>query len=82
MQDISFKVQGAHNMSQRTAIHPESPWKLQQVQDAANHLQRAIYHIDDVDSAYRFKYAKLAFKLLYLLTVSIQYQFLNIQVIR
>ncbi|XP_031632858.1 protein rogdi-like isoform X2 [Contarinia nasturtii] len=53
--DISFKVQRAQTLSQRTAINPESPWKLQQVQDAANHLQQAIYHIDDVDSSYRFK---------------------------
>lgn len=54
LQDISFKR--APNMSQRTAINPESPWKLQQIQDAANHLQSAISHIDDVDSAYHFKY--------------------------
>ncbi|XP_055323435.1 protein rogdi-like isoform X1 [Sitodiplosis mosellana] len=51
--DISFKR--TPNVSQRTAINPESPWKLQQIQDAANHLQEAIHHIDDVDSAYHFK---------------------------
>lgn len=28
---------------------------MQQVQDAANHLQTAIYHIDDVDATYKFK---------------------------
>lgn len=55
IQDISFKVQRAQNIIQRTAITPESPWKLQQIQDAANHLQQAIHHIDDVDSTYQFK---------------------------
>lgn len=42
-------------MIQRTAINPDSPWKLQQIQDAANHLQQAIHHIDDVDSSYHFR---------------------------
>uniref|UniRef100_T1GMS1 Protein rogdi n=1 Tax=Megaselia scalaris TaxID=36166 RepID=T1GMS1_MEGSC len=40
---------------QRTSITNDSPWKLQQVQDAANHLQQAINHIDDVDDSYHFK---------------------------
>ncbi|KAJ8933356.1 hypothetical protein NQ314_014071, partial [Rhamnusium bicolor] len=39
----------------RTTIQSEYPWKLQQVQDAANHLQQAIYHIDDVGKHYKFK---------------------------
>lgn len=54
-QDISFKVQRAQNVIQRTSINQDSPWKLQQVQDAANHLQQAIHHIDNVDSSYHFK---------------------------
>lgn len=58
LQDISFKRAPA--VSQRTAINPESPWKLQQVQDAANHLQEAIHHIDDVDSTYHFKYVNIS----------------------
>ncbi|KAG4073644.1 hypothetical protein HA402_000868 [Bradysia odoriphaga] len=53
--DISFKVQRAQNAVQRTSINQDSPWKLQQVQDAANHLQQAIHHIDNVDSSYNFK---------------------------
>lgn len=64
--DISFRVQrggsGATGTSGsggttlvRTAIHSDCPWKLQQVQDAANHLQQAIYHIDDVGKEYRFR---------------------------
>lgn len=55
LQDISFKVQRVQNQIQRTTIGPDSPWKLQQVQDAANHLQQAINHIDNVDSSYNFK---------------------------
>jgi len=34
---------------QRTSITQDSPWKIQQIQDAANHLQQAIYHIDNAD---------------------------------
>lgn len=53
--DINFKVQRQQNVIQRTSITQDSPWKLQQVQDAANHLQQAINHIDNVDSNYNFK---------------------------
>ncbi|XP_055380667.1 protein rogdi [Condylostylus longicornis] len=53
--DISFKLQRAPHLIQRTSITEDSPWKLQQVQDAANHLQQAIYHIDNVDQSYPFK---------------------------
>ncbi|XP_017772740.1 PREDICTED: protein rogdi [Nicrophorus vespilloides] len=53
--DISFKVQRQQNSVVRTTIQTDSPWKLQQVQDAANHLQQAIYHLDDVAKNYKFK---------------------------
>ncbi|EDW78839.1 uncharacterized protein Dwil_GK12664 [Drosophila willistoni] len=53
--DISFKLCKAPSQTQRTSITHDSPWKLQQVQDAANHLQTAINHIDDVDDSYHFK---------------------------
>jgi len=39
----------------RTSIQSEHPWKLQQIQDAANHLQQGIAHIDNVDRHYLFK---------------------------
>ena len=39
----------------RTGIQNDHPWKLQQIQDAANHLQQAIAHIDNVDRHYSFK---------------------------
>lgn len=55
VQDISFKVQRQQSQIQRTQVKEDSPWKLQQVQDAANHLQQAIHHIDNVDSSYNFK---------------------------
>lgn len=55
LQDISFKVQRQQNSIVRTTIQNEFPWKLQQVQDAANHLQQALYHIDDVGKNYKFK---------------------------
>ncbi|XP_019878826.1 protein rogdi [Aethina tumida] len=54
--DINFKVTRQTNTTiVRTSIQSEYPWKLQQVQDAANHLQQAIYHIDDVGKNYKFK---------------------------
>ncbi|KOB65402.1 Uncharacterized protein OBRU01_22775 [Operophtera brumata] len=33
--------------------HSDGPWKLQQIQDAANHLQQAIGYIDNVDKNYK-----------------------------
>uniref|UniRef100_W8BIK7 Protein rogdi n=2 Tax=Ceratitis capitata TaxID=7213 RepID=W8BIK7_CERCA len=53
--DISFKLARPPHQQQKTFINQDSPWKLQQVQDAANHLQQAINHIDDVDATYHFK---------------------------
>ncbi|XP_029729315.1 protein rogdi isoform X1 [Aedes albopictus] len=53
--DINFKVQRQQQQTQRTTITQDYPWKIQQVQDAANHLQQAINHIDNVDSSYNFK---------------------------
>jgi len=37
-------------------IQNDNPWKLQQVQDAGNHLQQAILHIENVDKDYMFKW--------------------------
>ncbi|XP_036319633.1 protein rogdi-like [Rhagoletis pomonella] len=53
--DISYKLKRASSQVQRTSITPDAPWKLQQVQDAANHLQQAITHIDNVGGSYAFK---------------------------
>lgn len=48
-------MQRQQNVIQRTSITQDFPWKIQQVQDAANHLQQAINHIDNVDANYQFK---------------------------
>ncbi|KAG8040862.1 hypothetical protein G9C98_001850 [Cotesia typhae] len=53
--EVTFKVQRQQNVSMRTSIQNDHPWKLQQIQDAANHLQQAIAHIDNVDRNYLFK---------------------------
>ena len=55
--DITFRVQRQQHQHQvqRTSINQDSPWKLQQVQDAANHLYQAINHISNVGEAYNFK---------------------------
>lgn len=59
LKDISYKLKRASSQVQRTSITPDAPWKLQQVQDAANHLQQAINHIDNVDGNYAFKYVSI-----------------------
>ena len=59
-QEISFKplkhIHGIpHNSLLKTSINADKPWKLQQIQDAANHLQTALDFLDDVDRKYKFK---------------------------
>ncbi|GBP24488.1 Protein rogdi [Eumeta japonica] len=53
--DISFKVLRQMHTICRTSINQDGPWKLQQIQDAANHLQQAIGYIDNVDKHYIFR---------------------------
>lgn len=55
VQDISFKVLRQMHTICRTSINQDGPWKLQQIQDAANHLQQAIGYIDNVDKHYVFR---------------------------
>lgn len=52
--DINFKVQRQQNVNYRATIQNENPWKLHQIQDAGNHLQQAIFHIDNIDKDYCF----------------------------
>ena len=54
-QEVNFKIQRQQNVNMKTSIQNDHPWKLQQIQDAANHLQQAIAHIDNVDRHYSFK---------------------------
>ncbi|XP_030759178.1 protein rogdi [Sitophilus oryzae] len=54
--DINFKITRQNSATLvKTSIQNHCPWKLQQVQDASNHLQQALYHIDDVGKNYKFK---------------------------
>lgn len=54
-QEITMKIQRQQNVIYRTSIQADSPWKLQQVQDAGNHLQHALQHIESVDPDYSFR---------------------------
>ncbi|XP_022193711.2 protein rogdi isoform X1 [Nilaparvata lugens] len=53
--DMNFKVQRQQNVQYKVQIQNDHPWKLHQVQDAGNHLQQAISHIDNIDRDYSFK---------------------------
>ncbi|XP_014787239.1 protein rogdi [Octopus bimaculoides] len=53
--DINFKhKQGNHHSLFKTSIHQSLPWKLQQIQDAYNHLKSAAYCIS-LKENYAFK---------------------------
>ncbi|KAL0272658.1 UNVERIFIED_CONTAM: hypothetical protein PYX00_005535 [Menopon gallinae] len=52
--EISFKIQRHQHVIYRTTITHENPWKLQQIQDAGNHLQQALRHINNIDDGYNF----------------------------
>ncbi|KAL3857694.1 hypothetical protein ACJMK2_012347 [Sinanodonta woodiana] len=57
--DISFKhKKGKDDHLFKTAIHPETQWKLQQIQDAGNHLHSAISALNKIDTTHQFKTAK------------------------
>ncbi|XP_041347931.1 protein rogdi-like [Gigantopelta aegis] len=54
--DINFKhKQGKEHHVFKTSISEGFPWKLQQVQDAGNHLCNALSIIGSKDTNYRFK---------------------------
>lgn len=42
----------------RTYIQNEHPWKLNQLQDAGNHVQEALLHIDNIEKRCSFWYAR------------------------
>lgn len=52
--EISFKIQRHQNVTYRTTITHDNPWKLQQIQDAGNHLQQALRYVNNVDKDYVF----------------------------
>ncbi|XP_047118878.1 protein rogdi [Schistocerca piceifrons] len=53
--EINLRVQRQQVVTYRTTIQAESPWRLQQIQDAGNHLQQAIVHTEAIDKDYMFK---------------------------
>lgn len=55
LKDIGYKLKRSSTQVQRTSITNEHPWKLQQIQDARNHLQMAIKHLRDIGDGYEFK---------------------------
>lgn len=54
-QDIHFKVHRQQAVNYRASIQNDNPWRLHQVQDAANHLHQALLHIDNIDKDYVFQ---------------------------
>ena len=57
--DINLKLPrpGTKDLYQNTSVREDSPWRLQQIQDAGNHLQLAITHLAGVDKRHEFKSA-------------------------
>ncbi|XP_071093720.1 protein rogdi-like [Haliotis cracherodii] len=57
--DINFKhKQGKEHHIYKTSILEDSQWKLQQIQDAGNHLCRALMTVNSHDGSYKFKSGK------------------------
>jgi protein rogdi len=55
--EIQLKSRRQQNVVHRTSVTSDCSWKLQQVQDAANHLQQAIRMIENIHDDYKFKYS-------------------------
>jgi len=54
--DINLKLpRSGKDLYQNTSIREDAPWRLQQVQDAGNHLQLAMAELGSVDKNYQFK---------------------------
>ncbi|ESO91651.1 hypothetical protein LOTGIDRAFT_233426 [Lottia gigantea] len=58
--DINFKHKHVKEQNHlfKTSFHPDRQWKLQQVQDAGNHLCNAQNILGDLDPNYKFKSAQ------------------------
>ena len=56
--DINLKLPrgGSKDLYHNTSVREDAPWRLQQVQDAGNHLQMAITQLAAVDKDYAFRY--------------------------
>ncbi|CAG0923009.1 unnamed protein product [Notodromas monacha] len=48
--DLTLKISRLHNNPViHTQVVPDAPWKLQQIQDASNHVKLAIMHLENID---------------------------------
>eukprot|EP00095_Tigriopus_kingsejongensis_P000876 maker-scaffold389_size186684-snap-gene-0.29 protein:Tk00876 transcript:maker-scaffold389_size186684-snap-gene-0.29-mRNA-1 annotation:"rogdi" len=57
--DINLKLpRPGKDLYQNSTIREDAPWRLQQIQDAGNHLQLAINELNSVDPDYAFKSAE------------------------
>ncbi|GAB6030285.1 hypothetical protein CHUAL_005960 [Chamberlinius hualienensis] len=55
--DITVKVHKNSSQVYKTTVPSDSPWKLQQVQDAGNHLQSALKYVVDIERGYEVESA-------------------------
>ncbi|KAB7499508.1 Protein rogdi [Armadillidium nasatum] len=53
--DMSLKIAKHANQIHRTSVTPEAPWRIQQIQDAANFIQLAIKFLDGHGANNTFK---------------------------
>ncbi|TRY78290.1 hypothetical protein TCAL_06891 [Tigriopus californicus] len=57
--DINLKLpRPGKDLYQNTNVREDQPWRLQQIQDAGNHLQLAITEMGTIDDDYQFKSAE------------------------
>jgi hypothetical protein len=53
--DINLKLpRSGKDLYQNTSVREDAPWRLQQIQDAGNHLQIAMTELGSVDKDYQF----------------------------
>ncbi|XP_064620863.1 protein rogdi-like [Lineus longissimus] len=53
--DISLKIHKQPSIGVKSAIQPNEPWRLHQIQDAGNYLCNALLHICEKDKDHTFK---------------------------
>ncbi len=55
--DINLKLprSGGKDLYANTCVREDVPWRLQQIQDAANHLQMAVGELEAIKQDHEFK---------------------------
>ena len=54
--DINLKLpRPGKDLYQNTSIREDCPWRLNQIQDSANHLQLALTELSSIEKDYQFK---------------------------